>query len=758
MNISHTIGLAMLGWLALSWSIGWSPGNSQPPEPAAPSLALLVGCTQYPNHPKLRELYGPGNDVPMWAALLTDPHGFAFAKDNVTQLVGWPDAPARRPTSANIVRGFESLIERVRPGSRVVIVLSGHGIQVPIPPTQKDPLDPANPEPDGMDEVFLPADVAGWTDTGLHNAITDDQMGKWLNQLRSKGAHVLVVFDCCHSGTMTRSGEGVREINRTASPELLKIPEQAIKAASERAKQAVEAAKRAGRAIPSETPVPVSAKPGPGSLVAFYAAQSFEEAPELPFPDDAPLSREYYFGVLSWNLVQTLKTRQGPLTYAELQRLVAGKYRAVRGTRPPTPFAEGDLDREVLGLTAWPARPAIYLERDGKGQLSISAGLLQAVSKDSVLAVGPPPGDARSADDVLGYVRVTSVGPSAAKVVAVVKQDQDWVQAADGGKDLPQQGRCRLVVRDLGEMRVKLHLDDAALKAVIDGLAGEVREQLAVQADAAQADWLLRLVSPEQARVEFGLAGLERPQVLLVQQRHDAATTAQPNPPNPPTNRRVFGQYPAPAADAQAQTRALRAALERDLPRIFKWQNVWRLANGVSEAEGGQTHGLSLEVLLLRDENDRQGQLLHAGVVRDGQEMLFRARNGGAEPLWLTAFYLDAKLGIQIVYDGGINAGQALTLGQGTATAVGGWFGPEGVVVFAVPQRAVVGKPNYALLEQEPIAAPAAIKRGPYQKPAHPFERLLNQASFGQGSRGFTVRVPSTPAILSQAWHLTPTQ
>src|SRR5262245_34614623 len=64
--------------------------------------ALLVGCTKYPNNLELRQLDGPGNDIPLWAKLLTDPKGFAFQAENVTQLVGWPDDLRKRPTYKNV--------------------------------------------------------------------------------------------------------------------------------------------------------------------------------------------------------------------------------------------------------------------------------------------------------------------------------------------------------------------------------------------------------------------------------------------------------------------------------------------------------------------------------------------------------------------------------------------------------------------------------------------------------------------------------
>ena len=104
--------------------------------------------------PALCPLDGPGNDIPLWFKLLTDPKGFAFPVENVVQLVGWPDDPQKRPTFANIVNGFEELIVKALPDTQVVIVLCGHGTRVPIPETQKDALDPKNPAPDGMNVVF----------------------------------------------------------------------------------------------------------------------------------------------------------------------------------------------------------------------------------------------------------------------------------------------------------------------------------------------------------------------------------------------------------------------------------------------------------------------------------------------------------------------------------------------------------------------------------------------------------------------------
>src|SRR5437588_613294 len=92
--------------------------------------------------------------------------------------------------------GRSARARRAGAGTQVVILMSGHGVQVPIPESQTDPLDPKNPEPDGKDEVFLPADVKSFTRAGLENAILDNQFDDWLTRLRARGAAVWILFDC----------------------------------------------------------------------------------------------------------------------------------------------------------------------------------------------------------------------------------------------------------------------------------------------------------------------------------------------------------------------------------------------------------------------------------------------------------------------------------------------------------------------------------------------------------------------------------
>src|SRR5205809_280088 len=170
----------------------------------------------YPKWPQARCHDCPSNVVELKNHVLqqrleVDPAHIAI-------LSGWPDRVEARPTHANIRLAFQRLAANAIAGDQVAILMAGHGSQEPV---ENDP-----DEPDGLNETFLPADTANWDATTMHvkNAIIDDEIRDWLTAIRAEGASVWIVFDSCHSGTMTRGiGERMREI-----PMHELVPESAI--------------------------------------------------------------------------------------------------------------------------------------------------------------------------------------------------------------------------------------------------------------------------------------------------------------------------------------------------------------------------------------------------------------------------------------------------------------------------------------------------------------------------------------------------
>ncbi len=155
------------------------------------TFALLVGCTDYPflartldaaTYDAKVRLRGPAADVAVLEDVLVDDARRAAA--HVTTLAGWDDAaPLRNPTRDNVLRGLVRLSRAVAAGDRVVFHFAGHGSRVP---------DLSGDEPDGLDEVLLPADVRTFEPDGkrVPGAILDDEVGVRLRAIRDAGATV----------------------------------------------------------------------------------------------------------------------------------------------------------------------------------------------------------------------------------------------------------------------------------------------------------------------------------------------------------------------------------------------------------------------------------------------------------------------------------------------------------------------------------------------------------------------------------------
>lgn len=708
--------------------------------------ALLVGCTEYPNSQgAIKSLRGPANDVPMFAKLLHE--RFRFPRKQIVQLVGWPENERLRPTRANIAAGFERLIRDATSGSQVVILLSGHGAQTPA-------LEADTEELDGLDEVFLPADAGLWSDEAgeLLNSIRDNQIDRWLERLRAKGANVWILCDCCHSGTMTRGiGGDDLEQNRGLDCMELGIPATALANAAKRARANAAASDETTLGFLDSQAAADGAKTT-GSLVAFFAAQAFEKAPELPCPSDAPRTPEHVYGLMSYVLTQTLQQCRGPLSYGDLGRRLISQYRAERGPRSPTPGFIGDLDREVLGARLWPSVSMRLEQIDGATQVSV--GSLAGLAVGSILAVHPV--EASADTTVLGYVRVTDVTPTSARVESCAHAGCAAVKLAS----LPESARCTLAVQELGEMRLRLYITPASddvsaaacnhLRAAVAGLPAEIKAMVQQVDEESAAQWVLQPVGVAQARREFHVA-VESPAVILRQPRgrqlaQPTVAVEGPDADEPARHAafdKVYAKYPL------IEARDLMDRIGLDLRRIVVWQNMWRIAERARDPNAESD--LVLEVALLKGKNDRTGgESLRGSYLSVGQRFEIRLKNTGIDDLWVSLFYLDSRFGIESWVSQSIRAGQSFRPIRAEVTDDS--IGPEGVVVLTTPLRVRKQQPDYGYLEQGPLMGEESRTRSAPPEPETPFDRLLQAAAYGTGTRSAVRDVADNPEILSWSW------
>ncbi|HWA98944.1 MAG TPA: caspase family protein [Pirellulales bacterium] len=659
-------------------------------------FALLIGCTNYPDMP-VQPLEGPANDVVLMRDLLVGQ--FKFPDDQVVTLAEAQPAE-HRPTYANIVREFSALAAKVQRGDHIVLLLSGHGTQQPIP----DPPDPNDFEPDGLDEVFLPADAKPYDESQhkIPNGLVDNELGAWLSKLRDGGALVWVIADCCHSGTIIRGQS--REVQRRVPVELI-IPRGDLEAARHRG---AEMAKTHSTNVALPGGQPASITEQLQGIAAIYAAQPEQSTIELPLPVDAENGTPH--GLLTFTLSKVLREARSPMSYRELAERIQADY-ARQGRNTPTPLLEGgDRDREVLGLETWPTQGLFTATRDARGY-TVNAGALYGLTVGSVLAMRAP-GDRTGTQPPIGHLKLTAVDVLSSRAVPTEFHE---IKPID---PLPDRAACELAFLDcqLRKLRVAVDASEAATRAAVeDALRTVAKPDLMVEHATTRdgADWVV-----------YG----EQTQVFL-----EPATGIDPHDPN------ATGRFGPVAADNQ-----LPAWVGEHLRRIARAKNLMMVA-GTELPNQQQAANLNVVVELLRlhgdnDPNpepiawDKGGLVLHPG-----DRVMCRVKNNGRDPADATLLFVDSGYGISAVFpragtvsDNRIYPGESVNAFTGTINDK--TLGLEHLVLIAVPGKG--GYIDFTLLEQPTLA----VTRGDDDTSRSPLNQLMRSALYGGATRGMDVQ------------------
>jgi len=126
------------------------------------------------------ELSGCHNDVDLVKGYIQQ-QGF----DDIRQMTD--DGEHEEPTRANILAGFDWLVEGAMAGDSLFFHYSGHGGQE---------TDISGDEASGLDDTLIPVDYL------RHGMIIDDIVFEKLVMVLPKGVHLMAIMDCCHSGTV----------------------------------------------------------------------------------------------------------------------------------------------------------------------------------------------------------------------------------------------------------------------------------------------------------------------------------------------------------------------------------------------------------------------------------------------------------------------------------------------------------------------------------------------------------------------------
>ncbi len=725
---------------------------------AAPRrFVLLVGVTRYPNLEEHWSLNGPANDAVLLKALLQS-EPFKIPASDIAVLAGWPADQTRRPTKANIAREFGRLAQQAHRGDQVFIAMAGHGSQQPAPKGAVD-------EPDGLDELFLPADITKWDGKvgQIPNAIVDDEIHAWLDAIRNAGAFVWIVFDSCHSGTMTRGGNIERA--RQISPRDLGIPDQAMSAAT-------SAAAARSRGGPEARRPMLGLTPDAGNLVAMYAAHESETTPEknLPEPSGA------VHGLFTYTIDEVLRQATTPMTYRDLAARVSERYRSLGRVGPTPTFEGGGLDQEVLGQHTWPDRPQLLLHHDVKGALELQAGDLNGLHSGDVLAVYPPAGTT-GAERVIGHVAITTLGP----LTSAVRPEAYAGMPAPRSDQLVDASRCAVAYHNVGDLRLRvallpeeaetdsgrrqlLHANAARLGQVLREIETTSNGMARATDNPRDAQWFLTVLSD-------GRVGLLSSSVVTTADTSEAAALSGTD--NRPFLVGTLGEAQRGSAEAAAPSSArpleLSQKLGEVLQRIGRAQALLHMAKTAGTDTTDQVARLELTMTRrasAQDTTESPVRFTEQGVTfTEGDRVIFQLHNTGREPIDVTLLFIDSGFGIEAVYPSGdqlaanvIAPGDTLRLGPYPINAR--TIGIEGVVALAVAAT----KPpiNFTLFAQSGLertrGAKGANERGESDRGAStPLGQLLKFAMDNQGTtRGLNGSESRNFTIQSLSWRTLP--
>ncbi len=207
-------------------------------------------------------------------------------------------------TKENITKGFLEFLKQAGPDDTVFIHYSGHGSQ------ERAATELWYLDPDHLNETIVCYDPWETLDSGGPvTQIADKELGWLISQVAKKdpqSPHVVIVMDCCHSGSGTRSRKvdptikvrsSVGDVSR-AKP----LQQYLFYEHDNELKQSIE--------NKEEVKLPV------GRHIALSACRSFELANERGFPEGR-------YGVFTYHLLKALYKSKGDISYRDLIQQVS---------------------------------------------------------------------------------------------------------------------------------------------------------------------------------------------------------------------------------------------------------------------------------------------------------------------------------------------------------------------------------------------------------------------------------------------------
>ena len=374
--------------------------------------ALLVGIDQYP--PSVSSLEGCVNDIHAIAAYLServDPQRYQL---HVQMLLN------QNATRQAIINGFEQHLGQATHTDIVFFYYSGHGSQEPAP------QEFWHLEPDHMNETLVCWDSREMGSRDL----ADKELAYLIYKLSQVNPQIVLVMDCCHSGSGTRDVKGVpsKGVRHAPADRRARVMDEFIfkddltylRLLADHQQGGI---KQPFKAIQSGWSLPV------GRHILLAGCQDAELASEYTRDGNTR-------GAFSYFLLDTLTKTNGSLTYRELFKRANALVRSQIKDQSPQleAIVAEDLERPFLGFpgeAAIASRPPYFtLSCDTQQIWGIDGGAVHGLpptgGEPVTLSLYPQGANAeqmRNLSAAVGEIEITGVMPGRSTVRFVREPD-----------------------------------------------------------------------------------------------------------------------------------------------------------------------------------------------------------------------------------------------------------------------------------------------------------------------------------------------
>lgn len=644
--------------------------------------ALVIGIDKFDKLAPRYQLSGCVNDAKLMYRVLCD--HFGFLPEHIETL---HDEQATRDA---ILAAMDRLIDATGKDDVVVIHYSGHGSQM---------TDREEDEADGLDETIMPHDSG--RDPEPNRDITDDEIYLKLLRLTEKTSNVTLIFDCCHSGTITRDAFGgkARGVEPDRRP-IEQLPPSPVGGSM-------------SRSVPRDEG-PSGWLPMDGRYVLIAGCRDDERSYEHAVGEG---ETRVVHGALTFYFCQELRKLLPNATYQDA--FEPARAQVTAGNPYQHPQIEGALDREVFGVRDIVPMRFVGVAGRAGGTVTLAAGAAHGMTTGSEWSVYPHGTKTTERSTPIGVVKITGVGAISSEAIIVQEARPDAI--VESARAVEKTHAFSL------EIGVQL----------VPGAGVGAATELAAMKQEINDSRLLRLVNDEaSAAVRLYLLG-----------SRTTVSETDPVPQLGPLDQTTWvavanGEQIAPLEKLGGVTR-----LRENLEIWARYRHVLALEN--PDAASGLRGKVRLELLrrgpdgewVRADPEQAGGQI----VFEEGDEVAINVFNDGDESVYVYLFDFGLSGRVKMVYPRG--PGEALSPGKAPfrlprekgwslgfpqnfrpAASAGGDSLKSGLETFKlfVTRR----QANFGFLEQEGMRAPPPDSRSAERRAAPTMLEELMRASY----------------------------